>query len=170
MIQLQNVTKLYGRVIGVNDITLSLEAGAYGLLGPNGSGKSTLLNLITGQLKPTIGSVKVLEGGHLDGVHHRLVLPCDDHRSAGVVVVHPRHSAVASARCCPVDMGSAVTDSCCLGGPDDSDGIARAVPFFADPRKSLRWLCLVRNLDTRVVYLFGDDRRPGSRRKRSGDS
>ncbi len=60
MIQLQNVTKLYGRVIGVNDITLSLEAGAYGLLGPNGSGKSTLLNLITGQLKPTIGSVKVL--------------------------------------------------------------------------------------------------------------
>jgi ABC-2 type transport system ATP-binding protein len=60
MIQLQNVTKLYGRVIGVNDITLSLDAGAYGLLGPNGSGKSTLLNLITGQLKPTIGSVKVL--------------------------------------------------------------------------------------------------------------
>jgi ABC-2 type transport system ATP-binding protein len=60
MIQLQNVTKLYGRVIGVNDITLSLEAGAYGLLGPNGSGKSTLLNLITGQLKPTIGSVRVM--------------------------------------------------------------------------------------------------------------
>jgi ABC-2 type transport system ATP-binding protein len=62
MIQLQNVTKLYGRVIGVNDITLSLAPGAYGLLGPNGSGKTTLLNLITGQLKPTIGTVKVLGG------------------------------------------------------------------------------------------------------------
>ena len=60
MIQLENVTKLYGRVIGVNDITLSLAPGAYGLLGPNGSGKTTLLNLITGQLKPTIGTVKVL--------------------------------------------------------------------------------------------------------------
>jgi ABC-2 type transport system ATP-binding protein len=62
MIELKNVTKLYGRVIGVNDFTLTLEAGAYGLLGPNGSGKSTLLNLITGQLRPTLGTVKVM--GH----------------------------------------------------------------------------------------------------------
>lgn len=62
MIQLESVTKLYGTVIGVNDINLSLKPGAYGLVGPNGSGKTTLLNLITGQLRPTIGSVRVL--GH----------------------------------------------------------------------------------------------------------
>jgi ABC-2 type transport system ATP-binding protein len=62
MIELRHVTKLYGPVIGVNDVTLSLEPGAYGLLGPNGSGKSTLLNLITGQLRPTQGSLSVL--GH----------------------------------------------------------------------------------------------------------
>lgn len=60
MLTLKSVTKLYGTVIGVNDITLSLQPGAYGLLGPNGSGKSTLLNLITGQLKPSMGSVHVL--------------------------------------------------------------------------------------------------------------
>lgn len=60
MIELQNVTKLYGKVIGVNDLTLSLGPGAYGLLGPNGSGKSTLLNLITGQLRPTLGTVEVM--------------------------------------------------------------------------------------------------------------
>ncbi|MBI3861818.1 MAG: ABC transporter ATP-binding protein [Planctomycetia bacterium] len=60
MIELRNVTKLYGKVIGVNDITLTLADGAYGLLGPNGSGKSTLLNLITGQLRPTLGRVRVL--------------------------------------------------------------------------------------------------------------
>ncbi|MHB0956455.1 MAG: ABC transporter ATP-binding protein [Pirellulaceae bacterium] len=60
MIQLQNVTKLYGTVIGVNDITLSLAPGAYGLVGPNGSGKTTLLNLITGQLRPTMGRVRVM--------------------------------------------------------------------------------------------------------------
>jgi len=60
MIELTHVTKLYGKVIGVNDFTLSLGPGAYGLLGPNGSGKSTLLNLITGQLRPTLGTVRVL--------------------------------------------------------------------------------------------------------------
>lgn len=62
ILELTNVTKLYGKVIGVNDVTLSLAPGAYGLLGPNGSGKSTLLNLVTGQLKPTIGTIKVF--GH----------------------------------------------------------------------------------------------------------
>jgi ABC-2 type transport system ATP-binding protein len=60
MIELRNVTKLYGKVIGVNDFTLTLNPGAYGLLGPNGSGKSTLLNLITGQLRPTLGTVRVM--------------------------------------------------------------------------------------------------------------
>jgi len=60
MIDLEQATKLYGTVIGVNDVTLSLERGAHGLLGPNGSGKTTLLNLICGQLRPTLGSVRVL--------------------------------------------------------------------------------------------------------------
>jgi ABC-2 type transport system ATP-binding protein len=62
MIELQHVTKLYGSVIGVNDVSSSLARGAYGLLGPNGSGKSTLLNLLTGQLRPTLGTIRVL--GH----------------------------------------------------------------------------------------------------------
>ncbi len=61
LLDLVNVTRLYGTVIGVNDISLTLASGAYGLLGPNGAGKSTLLNLITGQLSPTIGSVRVLD-------------------------------------------------------------------------------------------------------------
>ena len=61
MISLKRVTKLYGIVIGVNDINLELPAGAYGLLGPNGSGKTTLLNLITGQLRPSQGSVGLFD-------------------------------------------------------------------------------------------------------------
>ena len=60
LIEMEHVTRLYGTVIGVNDVTLSLKPGAYGLLGPNGAGKSTLLNLLTGQLRPTLGSVHVL--------------------------------------------------------------------------------------------------------------
>lgn len=59
MIELEQVTKLYKTVIGVNEITLSLGEGTYGLLGPNGSGKTTLINLILGQLQPTLGSVKL---------------------------------------------------------------------------------------------------------------
>jgi ABC-2 type transport system ATP-binding protein len=46
-------------VIGVNDVTVDLGAGAHGLLGPNGAGKTTFLGLITGQLRPTMGSVRV---------------------------------------------------------------------------------------------------------------
>ena len=55
-----HLSKWYGQVIGLNDITLSVSGGVTGLLGPNGAGKSTLLKLITGQLKPSKGTVHVL--------------------------------------------------------------------------------------------------------------
>lgn len=87
MIELKNVTKLYGHVIGVNDITLTMTPGAYGLLGPNGSGKSTLLNLIMGQLKPTLGSVKVFGGSpqNNDALYRRLgFCPSSEGMYAGI--------------------------------------------------------------------------------------
>ncbi len=59
MIALERATKLYGTVIGVNDLTVVLGPGAHGLLGPNGAGKTTLLGLVTGQLRPTMGSVRI---------------------------------------------------------------------------------------------------------------
>lgn len=59
LLECRSVTKLYGVVIGVNDIDLDLEPGVIGLLGPNGAGKSTFLKLITGQLRPTEGHVTV---------------------------------------------------------------------------------------------------------------
>jgi ABC-2 type transport system ATP-binding protein len=59
MIELRGVTKLYGPVIGINDVSLELRPGSYGLLGPNGSGKTTMINLIIGQLRPTIGRVRL---------------------------------------------------------------------------------------------------------------
>ena len=60
LVQTENLSKWYGQVIGVNDITVTIKAGVTGLLGPNGAGKSTLLKLMTGQLKPTKGTLTVL--------------------------------------------------------------------------------------------------------------
>ena len=55
-----HLSKWYGQVIGLNDVTLTLPPGITGLLGPNGAGKSTFLKLITGQLKPSKGTITVL--------------------------------------------------------------------------------------------------------------
>jgi ABC-2 type transport system ATP-binding protein len=59
MIELEHVTKLYGSVIGVNDVSVALATGAHGLVGPNGAGKTTFLGLVTGQLRPTLGRLRV---------------------------------------------------------------------------------------------------------------
>ncbi len=55
-----HVSKWYGQVIGLNDVTLTVPEGITGLLGPNGAGKSTFMKLITGQLRPSKGTISVL--------------------------------------------------------------------------------------------------------------
>ena len=55
-----NLSKWYGQVIGLNDVTVAVPPGITGLLGPNGAGKSTFMKLITGQLRPSKGQVSVL--------------------------------------------------------------------------------------------------------------
>ena len=54
-----HLSKWYGHVLGLNDVSLEIEEGITGLLGPNGAGKSTFMKLATGQLKPNIGMVTV---------------------------------------------------------------------------------------------------------------
>ena len=56
----EHLSKWYGQVIGLNDVNVTVPKGITGLLGPNGAGKSTFMKLITGQLKPSKGSVRVL--------------------------------------------------------------------------------------------------------------
>ena len=60
MIVFEDVSKFYGDVLGVNRVSLQVAPGITSLVGPNGSGKSTLMNLMTGLLKPTRGSIRVL--------------------------------------------------------------------------------------------------------------
>lgn len=59
LLQFTHVTKFYGSVIGLNDVSFSLSAGITGLLGANQAGKSTLIKLASGQLRPSQGSVEV---------------------------------------------------------------------------------------------------------------
>jgi ABC-2 type transport system ATP-binding protein len=58
-VELDQVSRWYGNVVAVNDVTLSVGPGVTGLLGPNGAGKSTILHMIAGLLPPSRGSVTV---------------------------------------------------------------------------------------------------------------
>lgn len=55
----KDLSKWYGNVLGISEISLMIGKGIKGILGPNGAGKSTLLKIIIGQLKPNIGEIKV---------------------------------------------------------------------------------------------------------------
>ena len=58
-IELVHVSRWYGNVVAVNDISFALGAGVTGLLGPNGAGKSTLLHMLAGLLAPSAGVVRI---------------------------------------------------------------------------------------------------------------
>ena len=59
-IELNGLTKAYGSLVALDQVTLSLEKGQIvGLLGPNGSGKTTLIKLLNGLLRPTSGTVRI---------------------------------------------------------------------------------------------------------------
>ncbi|MCK4762572.1 MAG: ABC transporter ATP-binding protein [Candidatus Aminicenantes bacterium] len=54
-----NLSKWYGNILGISDISLEISPGITGLLGPNGAGKSTFLKMISGQLKANIGTAAI---------------------------------------------------------------------------------------------------------------
>jgi len=61
VIETKNLSKWYGNILGLSDVTLEIEAGITGLLGPNGAGKSTFMKLLIGQMKPSIGQA-IIQG------------------------------------------------------------------------------------------------------------
>jgi ABC-2 type transport system ATP-binding protein len=63
MIEIQNLTKMYGTFRAVDAISFDVPKGTlHGFLGPNGAGKTTTLRMIAGILRPTSGTVRI--GGH----------------------------------------------------------------------------------------------------------
>ena len=60
MIEVKNLTKYYGDICAVSDLSFTIEKGQiYGFLGPNGAGKSTTMNIMTGCLAATTGEVRI---------------------------------------------------------------------------------------------------------------
>src|SRR5687767_7205800 len=60
VIALRGVSKWYGEVVAVSDLTFGIGRGVTALLGPNGAGKSTILNMVSGLIAPSSGTVEVL--------------------------------------------------------------------------------------------------------------
>jgi ABC-2 type transport system ATP-binding protein len=60
LVDIQQVSRSYGRVRALSNVSLSLEPGTIGLVGNNGAGKSTLLKILLGLLKPDAGEGTIL--------------------------------------------------------------------------------------------------------------
>ena len=72
-IEISNLTKKFGDLTALDDVTVSLEQGQIvGLLGPNGSGKTTLIKILNGLLQPESGSVTI--NGSAPGVETKKVV------------------------------------------------------------------------------------------------
>jgi ABC-2 type transport system ATP-binding protein len=59
VVQVRELSRWYGIVMGLNNVSFEIESGLTGLVGPNGAGKSTLIQIITGQLQPSSGYLTV---------------------------------------------------------------------------------------------------------------
>jgi ABC-2 type transport system ATP-binding protein len=59
IVQALELSRWYGIVMGLNNVSFEIEPGLTGLVGPNGAGKSTLIHIITGQLQPSSGNLTV---------------------------------------------------------------------------------------------------------------
>ena len=81
ILTLKNLTKHYGRVKAVNDLSFTIEKGnVYGILGPNGSGKSTTLGMVLNVVNATNGNFHWFDGG--DSTHNAL-------KKVGAIIERP---------------------------------------------------------------------------------
>lgn len=62
IVQTENLSRFYGVVLGLNNVNITMRRGITGLVGPNGAGKTTLFRLLTGQIKPSSGTIRVFGG------------------------------------------------------------------------------------------------------------
>ena len=82
LVQLDNVSRMFGRFPALRKVSFSFIAGrCYVLLGENGAGKSTLLRILAGLLEPTMGTARIFTEGK-GARANRKRLPTNEHASA----------------------------------------------------------------------------------------
>ena len=92
LLTITNVSKRFGGLLAVDDVTVSFEEGqVIGLIGPNGAGKTTLVNLITGVEKPTTGSIE-FRGERIEGLRPDKIARRGIARTFQIVQPFPRLS------------------------------------------------------------------------------
>jgi ABC-2 type transport system ATP-binding protein len=62
IVEAENLSRFYGLILGLNNVTFRIHPGITGVVGPNGAGKTTLFRLLMGQIRPSSGSLRVLGG------------------------------------------------------------------------------------------------------------
>ena len=98
ILEVSNLTKTFGGLTAVNDVTFSIEAGEISaIIGPNGAGKTTLFNLISGFLEPTLGSV-TFNGEAITGVPVATVAAKGLVRTFQLVQLFPDLTALGNVR------------------------------------------------------------------------
>lgn len=97
LLQVEALTKRFGGVRALNDVSFSLRPGEIlGLIGPNGSGKSTCVNLLSGTLPPTAGRV-IFDGRPLAGLSVDAVVARGLVRTFQATQVFPEYTALENA-------------------------------------------------------------------------
>lgn len=95
MLEVVNVTKYYGALAAVRDVSFTVRPGdVLGYLGPNGSGKSTTVNMVAGLLEPTDGEIRV----HGEDIRNDLL---GHRRRIGYVPETPDRCTIGRARLVP---------------------------------------------------------------------
>jgi branched-chain amino acid transport system ATP-binding protein len=97
LLELRGLTKRFGGLVAVSDVTFDVEAGELvGLIGPNGAGKTTLFHLITGFHRPTTGRVR-FDGRDVTGLRPHALCRLGIARTFQIVQPFPGLSVLGNA-------------------------------------------------------------------------
>ena len=97
IIQTKNLSKNFGALRAVNDVTLGIGSGVHSIIGPNGAGKTTLFNLVTGFLKPTEGKI-FYQGEEITNLPPYKISECGIARSFQITSIFPELTVYENVR------------------------------------------------------------------------